>query len=459
MFRQCFTFFFTIFFCFAFVIFDDVNGWSSLAGQSAPSISLSTYDTVVCPNDSVLIEVYISGHLPIKIEYQAFINGQLEKFSKAENKLPLNIYIKSAGEYTITRYFNKRDTVDTALIFTVRETIPPNAYLTGGGQFCNRDELEPINVQFTGTSPWTLTYQNNFGNVITGNFYENNMVLLSEPGTINIRSVEDIHCKATLFDTATIEMYELPEVNISGTYELCRFEAGIYSTTYKKNYKYLWTVPTGVTANSDVDFEANSLSLIWTKPGDYQLELVVETINTGCNSGSIFYPVKVFDVPEVLLDYDTVLCFEKESYLQINPSGNADNNVYWPHLGDTAQEVEIYEPGTYEYIETIPFGCEATGNFRVIDKCIPEIFIADAFTPNGDGINDILEVKGVFYNLHLKIFTSSGELIYYKTPAMPDWDGKSNGNQLPNGTYYWIANFTDKFGEPYSDQGWTTIIK
>lgn len=459
MFRHCFTFFFTFFFGFAITFINNGNGWSTATGQTTSTLSLSTYDTVVCPNDSVLIEVYISGHLPIKIEYQAIINGQLQQFSKEENKLPLNIYIKSAAEYTVTRYFNKRDTVDTAINFTVKETIPPNAYLTGGGQFCSIEDLQAIHVMFSGTAPWTLTYQNNFGNVITDVFYMNDVVLLSQPGAINIRTVKDIHCQTSFFDTARIELHELPEVNITGTKELCRFASAMYSTTYKKNYKYLWSVPSGVTANSNIDATANSLSLIWTKPGNYELELMVQTINTGCTSETFYFPVKVYDFPEVLTEYDTVLCFEKETSLRINPVSNIANTIFWPHLGDSIPEIEIFEPGTYEYVETIPFGCEATGNFRVIDKCIPDIFVADAFTPNGDGINDLLEIKGVFYNLHLTIYNSNGELVYYQTPAMPDWNGMLKGNRLPNGTYYWKAKFTDKFGEPYSDEGWTTIIR
>lgn len=459
MFRISFTFFFTFIGIISGKTGTGIFTCSQLNAQERPSFELSSYDTLICPNDTIYLDAFISGQLPIQVTYEAVIDGETIIKTASSLSKPLKLEITKAGIYTITSYANNIEWVDTNITFQVNETALPTARLTGGGSFCANDEIMPVVAEFTGIGPWVLTWQSNFDNAIIQEFNGPDNVLLNEVGTVNIRKIEDRYCVAEIYDTARIKLAESPVVEIAGAKELCENDESVYSTPYRNNYKYKWIVPNEATPRIGEDFKANTLPLAWNQAGVYKLQLIVEISNTGCNSGVINYLVNVYDQPTVLKDFDTVLCLERESKLTINPVSDEDNAIFWPQFDDTVQEVEIYEPGIYTYIESIPFGCTDTGSFRLIDKCIPEIYVAEAFSPNNDGINDLLEIKGIYYNLFFKVYTVNGELVYIKAPNMQAWDGTMNGKKMPNGSYYWKADFTDKFGDKYSDEGWVTLIR
>ena len=64
-----------------------------------------------------------------------------------------------------------------------------------------------------------------------------------------------------------------------------------------------------------------------------------------------------------------------------------------------------------------------------------------AFTPNGNGENDILYVKGGPYKeLEFKIYNEWGELIFVSNKQEDGWDGTKKGVEQPIGVYVYILN-------------------
>ncbi|WP_373515309.1 gliding motility-associated C-terminal domain-containing protein [Persicitalea sp.] len=64
------------------------------------------------------------------------------------------------------------------------------------------------------------------------------------------------------------------------------------------------------------------------------------------------------------------------------------------------------------------------------------LFVPDAFSPNGDGINDLFEIKGeVAADYDLTVFSSWGTIIFHSQSITQSWDGKMNGTPLPPGIY------------------------
>jgi gliding motility-associated-like protein len=94
-----------------------------------------------------------------------------------------------------------------------------------------------------------------------------------------------------------------------------------------------------------------------------------------------------------------------------------------------------------------------------IDTDTTKLFVPEAFTPNNDGINDVLSVFGNYYNLRLFIYSSNGELIYSMFPESDPWDGNYDGIEMPNGTYIWKAFFTDQKGTQYNESGNVILIR
>lgn len=73
------------------------------------------------------------------------------------------------------------------------------------------------------------------------------------------------------------------------------------------------------------------------------------------------------------------------------------------------------------------------------------VFIPNAFTPNGDNINDRFEVKHGencdVLEFNMKVFDRWGRLIFETNTMEPDyaWDGTADGKEVMQGVYMWAA--------------------
>jgi len=88
-----------------------------------------------------------------------------------------------------------------------------------------------------------------------------------------------------------------------------------------------------------------------------------------------------------------------------------------------------------------PAGCEATATLNVKVYYAIGLFLPNAFTPNGDGHNDILKVipYGIRQLRYFAIYNRWGGRIFYTENPSQGWDGSINGEPQPSGTYVWTA--------------------
>lgn len=119
---------------------------------------------------------------------------------------------------------------------------------------------------------------------------------------------------------------------------------------------------------------------------------------------------------------------------------------------------------TTQYLITVTnsAGCVATDTLTVHVTFVPQVFFPNAFSPNGDGVNDLFQSIG--YNiLHydMQIYDRWGELVY--ETGSPDynngWDGTFNGNDAPLGTYVWQATVTFTDGETFHKSGNFMLVR
>ncbi|MBZ0206681.1 MAG: gliding motility-associated C-terminal domain-containing protein [Flavobacteriales bacterium] len=90
----------------------------------------------------------------------------------------------------------------------------------------------------------------------------------------------------------------------------------------------------------------------------------------------------------------------------------------------------------------------------------PDIFVPDAFTPNGDGNNDLLLVRGRHItDLDFKVFDRWGEVVFATTDQSKGWDGSYKGKPVDPAVFvYWLtAHCVD--GQEYFTKGNVTVIR
>ena len=101
--------------------------------------------------------------------------------------------------------------------------------------------------------------------------------------------------------------------------------------------------------------------------------------------------------------------------------------------------------------------CPATSDTMLItiDDC-SEFTIPDAFSPNGDGVNDLYVIEGLeFYKDNsFQVYNRWGTQVLERSPYNNNWDGRSEaslnwGEELPEGTYYYILDLGND-DEPFT---------
>ncbi|MFN8777390.1 MAG: gliding motility-associated C-terminal domain-containing protein [Flavobacteriales bacterium] len=100
------------------------------------------------------------------------------------------------------------------------------------------------------------------------------------------------------------------------------------------------------------------------------------------------------------------------------------------------------ETTTYEVTTTIG---ECTVQDEVTVTVGPPVVIFNAFTPNGDGINDSWQINGIeqFEAANVNVYDRWGQKIFNSLGYGSQWDGTNRGKFLPAGAYYYVIELND----------------
>ena len=71
-----------------------------------------------------------------------------------------------------------------------------------------------------------------------------------------------------------------------------------------------------------------------------------------------------------------------------------------------------------------------------------ELVIYNAFTPDGDGLNDVFFIGNIqkYPQSNLEVFNRNGKLVFHESPYLNDWNGKVDGAEIPCATYYYVLS-------------------
>ncbi len=154
----------------------------------------------------------------------------------------------------------------------------------------------------------------------------------------------------------------------------------------------------------------------------------------------------VHPLPVLTVTDPTPIYFPARSNLSVTfPHDTGSTYTYWE---DTLATKPLAHPeavefkGVYYIKATTRYGCTAIEpvNINILPPIYPVVNPPNAFTPNGDGINDTWEIALLrFYpDCTVDVFDRNGQVVYHSTGYNTYWDGKYHGNPLPIGTYYYI---------------------
>jgi gliding motility-associated-like protein len=201
-------------------------------------------------------------------------------------------------------------------------------------------------------------------------------------------------------------------------------------------------------------FETDSIS-DFLDPGSYT---VTVTDANQCDTTASFVIANVA-APETLIDQtspQTILKGE-EVLLSVSLVSSFDSVIYeWTPSSSvrcylTVNECDSVlarpeESTIYQVrITDVTTGCVTYDTITVIVRDGEKMFIPNAITPNGDGVNDVWRIKELaeLTDNEVIIINRWGDEVFSASPYLNDWGGTYQGKPLPAGTYYYILKLND----------------
>jgi len=129
--------------------------------------------------------------------------------------------------------------------------------------------------------------------------------------------------------------------------------------------------------------------------------------------------------------------------------------------------LNVRNDATYTVIATTPYGCSASDTINIKAFCKEtQVYMANAFSPDGDGINDRFWVQGtgIARVKNFRIFNRWGQLVFERNNVTPNdpaqgWDGRVGGVPANPDVFVYTVEVLCENGVPYTYKGNVTILK
>jgi gliding motility-associated-like protein len=260
-------------------------------------------------------------------------------------------------------------------------------------------------------------------------------------------------CQAT--DAVTVTTVPYPNAQAFDDATICFGDSVQVFATGGVSYRW---IPASGISNPDIPNP-------FAKPAFTTTYRVAVRDNEGCPKAA-FDSVRITVIPPVpaFAGNDTAIVVGQE--LQLNARGG-DYYLWTPNTGLNNPNIpdpiaNLDEDITYILRVTTVEGCFAldTLNVRVF-KTSPDIFVPTAFTPNGDGLNDLLVPipAGISEFEYFRVYNRYGQLVFSTTEVGKGWDGKISGKLQGSDTFAWYVRGRDYTGKVIFKKGISTLIR
>jgi gliding motility-associated-like protein len=420
------------------------------------------------PVDNVVIVVNPIPSAPI-------VNGNL---NYCDGDMPSALVAEMSLNGTATWYNNSALTppsVSNLLTFTPTLTVGTQCYYvveTANGctgpstQVCvvtnptpNPPSVLGDTTYCEGETPTALTASPSSGGNI--NWYVNNQNVNTNSstytpditiGTHLILVTETLNGCESEPTTINIIVNQMPVVTVPNSVSICKYDS-IQVTAQNNGYDILWD-------NGDT----TSTSWLYDT---ITRDFIVVSSNPLCGSSSDTVTLIVNNNPIIVTSNDTIIGIggEVDIWAIANGSGNVIYN-WSPQpeecITENCSKIYVVPETATTYVVTVTDanGCSSQGSIFVDISGYMEVFIPNVFSPNGDGIHDVFEIKGPrLFNFTLLIYDRWGKLVYETNDQKDYWDGTFKGKFLAEQTFVYVLKGETVLGEIIDLSGNVTIIK
>ncbi|MBN2747777.1 MAG: gliding motility-associated C-terminal domain-containing protein, partial [Bacteroidales bacterium] len=313
------------------------------------------------------------------------------------------------------------------------------------------------------------------GNILSGSGTNPHWLKWTNPGSYIVTLFAEQNGCFSKTDTAIIDVFETPVVDfIADPTAACENVNVQFQNLTANIQHYHWNFGNPLVQDDTSNLENPTYA--YPQPGTYGIRLQVVS-NDGCKAED-FKPAYVIVSPNPVADFEgfpkevsildpkisfwdfsiDALTWEYDFDDPNSGSSNFANIKYpWHNFTDTG----YYD---VQLVVTNEYGCTDTAYRTFYVKPFPQLYFPDAFTPNGDGLNDVFQVVGHDFDwntFEMNILDRWGRVLFRTTDVNEGWNGKefNTGNMCPPANYVVVIKVSDRDKNPEVFRGRVVLVR
>lgn len=437
----------------------------SVASTNTPCPAMASQVVQVSATPTALASaIPASGCVPLEVQFSSagsaatdFQQWDFGDGNTSADPAPAHGFT-GAGTYTIRLVAgNISGCTDTAYTSVTAFPLPTAGFIMGAQQSCT----SPASLQLTSTSVDAVGLDWDFGNG-SGSVLNNPVAVYDGPGifTIHLEVANMYGCTDTASGTFTVHptpvaAFTPQPVPACAGYPVHFLNQSLHATGYA------WSFGDGGTSQEENPEHAYTA-------GDFDVSLAVSGAG-GCTD-TLLLPAAVHVNPSPVADFSYTPMQSATYALQFHNTSTGAVEWLWD-FGDGEQSTEfqpmhLFPAGPdnlYPFclVATNEFNCPDTLCRSVAAVSDPNIYAPNAFTPDGDGLNeDFRPVLNGFENWRYQflVFDRWGELIHQSSDRGTAWNGSYKGKPVKSDVYVWKV-VLNREGDERVYYGHVTVVR
>ena len=432
-----------------------------------PRAIISGASTAVCQNPLPdTLSIKLIGTAPWSFTYSDSVSTQTKTgITSSPYSLILPVYPAALSKRTITitnvkDYACLNKTTDTTVLLQKINPLPVVQIVSLHGTYLCDGVIDTLFAK----APGGISYQWKVNGTVAGGLTTDSITTLAA-GTYNATVTNQFGCSDTAALPANLIVAVQPtlkfSIDTSCIKSISHF-TNLTDTTLTGSIQWLWVFGNGDSAT------AMNGKTSFNTAGNYHVRLKATQLLCTAYQPTLLDSIIHINAPIP----DTILASVSTYKSTVTPVAGRSFPGYtyqWvPSLGiqnpDSISTNFNYASSQQYAIKLIsPAGCVTSDSLmvRVFDDKLVEIFVPKSFTPNGDGVNDILYpyLSGIKQFHFFRVVDRYGKLLFETRNPDAGWNGSLNGVPQPMSVYFWMSEGTAADGSIVQKTGQVLLIR
>ncbi len=314
---------------------------------------------------------------------------------------------------------------------------------------------QPASLVASGGTSYSWSPASGLSNAAIANPVANPVVTTNYLLTVK----DNIGCTSTAGQTITV--VQPGKISVSGNTAVCLGKSVQLIASGATSFKWIFSTGGLNETQTGTTLASPTSTTTYTVTGTDEFKCFSDT-TTVIVTVLPLPTVNISPLPEILLG----------SQVSINSTSSSDVTAWSWSPSDYLNCTNCSNPKstplaeqTYLLTVTNNNGCTASASVKLKLQCDQSrVFIPGAFSPNGDGKNDVFSIMGMSVVKHMVIYNRWGTPVYERsnytaTDRFTGWNGTYNGEPLPGGTYAYFAEMQCPAGGLFLKKGTVVLVR